>query len=233
MSEENVFTSDQASSQAGETNTEVSTLFEIGDRKYDAEAARKKIEAADEHIKRIEQENADLRAKAAKAASVDEVLEAIKKKQETGQNPTSSDDGLDIHKMVQEAYRETVQASRKAENLETANKRMQEKYGGKAKEVLESRAKELGVSVGKLKAIAEDSPDAFLQFFEVGQQTSTASPHSEVNTEAVPHDQPKKYTWAYYQQMKKDNPSSYASAQVQAEMIQKAGELGQAAFFGE
>ena len=52
--------------------------FNVGDRTFDAESATTKIQAADEHIARLEAENASYKAKVEQSTSIDEALAQLR-----------------------------------------------------------------------------------------------------------------------------------------------------------
>lgn len=210
------------------------SLFTVGERKYDVESARKKIENADTHISKLEQENEEMRQKLEKAKTYEDLLESLTTKSDTtGQTKPVAED--DVQKMVQEALEERERTRTAEANLLAADKALKEVYGDKAKEVMIAKGEELGLGPKTLKDIASNSPSAFLKLFDQGQAKpmSTNTPHSSVNSESVNANQsgPKQYTYAYYQEMRKSDPTKYNSVAIQQEILRKADELGREQFF--
>lgn len=227
MSEENLF-ADQ-----GEERQEIPVpLFEIGDRKYDAEAARKKIESADEHIKRIEAENAEIRASLQKAKTLEDVLSAMQSKQEQApETPAPKTDN--IAELVEAALSNAEQKRKQENNILSADTYMKQTYGEKAKEVLQKKATELGLGITTMMDIASKSPVAFKELFkESSQQQQPASTNQNPHrTEAVPTGEPKEGTYAWYAKVRKENPTLYNSQAMQRRMLEDADRLGKEAFF--
>lgn len=104
------FNTDQSVEQ--EQSQDPKVTFKVGDREYDTDAAAKKISSADEHIKRIEAENAELRARAEKALSEDQIQAKIEealqklnasKTESRSEEPTSSFDPEKLSKAAEEA----------------------------------------------------------------------------------------------------------------------------------
>lgn len=231
MSEEITTSEDQTT---GETT---GSIFTVGEREYTPDTAVKKIQAADEHIARIEAENAELREKLTKAASVEDVLNTIRNQpsmDSTQQTAGSSED--DIKRMVEQQVL-NLETTRTAEgNVRQADAQMKELYGEKAASVLQTKASQLGLDVNSLQDIAAKSPSAFMQL--VADKASTPSPAPStggLNTETVASmnsNGPAQGTYAYYQQIKRDNPNLYHSASVQNQMMKDAERLGKQAFFG-
>lgn len=209
------------------------SLFTIGEREYDVESARKKIENADSHISKIEKENEEMREKLAAAKTYEDLLESLK----TNSNPSDQTSQVgedDVQKMVQEALEKTERQRRAEANLLAADKALKEKYGDKAKDVMLEKGAELGLGPETLKDIASKSPSAFLQLFGQQQQAPNPSANpSPVNSEALAanHSGPKAYTYAYYQEMRRTDPARYNSVEIQQEILRKAAELGKDEFF--
>jgi glycerol-3-phosphate dehydrogenase len=225
MSEETVF-----GDPKDETKDEV--LFELGGRKFTVDAAKKKIESADEHIKRIEEENAKLRTDLEGATTMDKVMEAMSKNQDNKGATSPATDPDNIAKMVQRIVEDTEEKRQREANILKVDSSMKEQYGDKAKEVLTHRSQELGLGIQTVMDIAAKSPAAFMELFKGAPETnlSTANKGEQVSTNTS--DGPAEGTYAFYSKMRKDNPKLYQTAAVQGKMLKDAERLGPEQFFG-
>jgi len=224
--------SDQANTENSNAGDETSSvLFEIGERRYTAESAVKKIENADSHIKRLEEENQVFREQLQKAKAYEDVLNALKNDQQSVETPVSPD--VDLDERVRKIVEETEHAKIKENNLRAADSMMQKQFGKEAKNVAERRASELGLNMQTMRDIAAKSPNAFIQLFaQSAQQQVATTSGSTVNSSAIGKgNEPEKGTYAYYSALKKQNPKLYNSPQVQAQMMRDAELLGRDKFF--
>lgn len=232
MAEENVFGDQAEKVENQESNSGSSSLFVVGEREYDVESARKKIENADEHIRRIEEENAQMREELQKAKTLDDVLKAMNTNTPGTQNQTNSPSTEDVASLVERMLTNSKQEEIATRNLEIADKEIKKIYGEKAKDMFQSKAQELGLGVKTLTELAAKSPTAFLKLFDNRTQDQVASSNKGTQSNlSIPDGEPKQGTYAYYQKMRKDNPSLYSSAKVQQKMMEDADRLGKEAFF--
>ena len=216
-----------------ETNVD-QPLFEIGDRQYTKDAAVTKIISADEHIARLEQENAEYREKLEKATALDDVLQQLQQKpQATGEQTTPEVTEESIAKLVQDAINQTEDKKQRIANTLKSDSLMKEKFGESAKKIMQEKGQQLGLGVETMQQIAEKSPIAFMKLFDDVPVPSPKPTTGGVNTDAVATNMPTKGTYDYYKQLRKDNPQLYNSAAVQQQMLRDAEKLGREAFFGE
>lgn len=232
MSEENtdIFTGTTGDNETeGSTSKTEDTLFSVGEREYTVEAAKTKIEHADQHIKTLEQENADLRNTAGK---IDEVLDALKAPTDTNNQQTTT--GLsqeDVLSIIEN--RDAVNTAK--ENRIEVGRLMKERFGDKVKEKMTEIGQQLSLGPQTLQGIAEKSPKAFMALFPAeksGQDAGASSSTGTINSEAVDTGVPSEGTFAYYEKMRKETPDLYNSASVQKKMIEDANRLGQEVFMG-
>lgn len=193
---------------------------------------------AQNHIATIEQENEEFRNKMEQQESEyrgsQAVLDALEQRNTPSQKePTSSNssDEEAVRNLVEQVVEQKSTEQKKADNIKKANQRATEMYGDKAKSKVEEAAASLNVSVDFLRQTASTSPAAFEKLVaentQQGQNTMTgASPQpSNVNTQAMPkHDGEKNF--AYYNKLRKENPSAFKSVAVQKEMMQQRSRLG-------
>lgn len=137
---------------------------------------------AQEHIARLEQENASLRGVAQKVDTLEQVLARL----ETGKG---SDNSLapkveDQEKLVLSVLERREAANREEGNRKTVLSALKEKFGDKTNDALAQKANDLGMSVADLGALAALSPKAVLEYFKV-ESKGTPNVQGTVNTEAL------------------------------------------------
>lgn len=130
--------------------------------------------------------------------------------------------------------REVTQAERlretAAQNVTTVATKLIEQFGDEAKanEFVRNKAAELGVGVEFLQDVAARSPKAF--FSSIGLENAppktppTSPTRGDVNTEAFRNNgtQVKQGTYAYYENLRKSDPKTYFSRDVQLQMHKDA-----------
>ena len=202
--------------------------------------ATAKLEA-DNFIKQIERENAELRKEVSSKATIDEIMTQIRElapkppvSQQQPQAPQTPGSG---NPEELETVVTTLLAKRQAEERARANRdlveqKVLEKWGADAQLNLNKKAKELGVSLAYLQQIATDSPSAF--FTLTGLNTvvvpppATPAPRSGFQPPA-PADAGKR-TKSYYDRLKATNPTEYLKKSVQQQYYKDAMSMGQAFF---
>jgi cell division septum initiation protein DivIVA len=201
--------------------------------KSTADLAKGKLQA-DIHIKRVEQENKELRDKVASAKTVDDVLAAVQAKvalEPTNSEPDPVEDvpqGItaeQVAKIVTEQITGRETAKIKAQNKDRANKGMFELFGEKASEVFEREANTPELKEALIK-LAEVDPDKFISMFKkevvkgpgVDSQGSKKIDALNMQSQGTAV----RGTQAYYSKLRRENPSLYYSAATQLEMHEYA-----------
>lgn len=178
-----------------------SMSFKVGEREYDADAAAKKISAADEHIRKIEEENAKLRSQAEAAAKLEEALAKLEDMQNRNRNSDdqNQDQPVDVASIVEEKLaamlneRETAQQTERRKQLAEqtfaeTTKQLQEKFGDKVDEEVRAKAEELGISFDKALRMAADPEESriLLKLLGTTPAKGSAMPSSSVSAPAAP-----------------------------------------------
>lgn len=168
----------------------VSDLVGAGKKYGDINAALNSIKPAQEHINSLEADNRALRAEIEELkrevqarTSVSDVLEKLGNRAEA--EPQQSFTPEQITQLVKGALNEEKIAATTQSNINAVNKALFDMYGEKAKEVVASKAQELGMSVKTLQDLAAQSPKAALAYF----QHTPSNPRPNVattNLSAVP-----------------------------------------------
>lgn len=218
--EGNVNNSTTSNTGTGDPGTE-QVFLKVGDRVFKAEEeVVTKIVNQDEHISRIEQENAELRERLEAAAE----LEALKRKSnessaQAGSTEISKDE---IREIVSSLVQET-EAQRQARlNLLACNDKSVEVFGSEeaAKAAVAKRAAELGLSATDIKDMAETKPALYMSTFlgkentKETRSTDTGSGNVQtgnVNTQAFERQSGgalKEGSYSFYMQKIKEDPNN-------------------------
>lgn len=216
-------------------------LFQIGDRNYDTDSARAKIENQDQHIGNLEQENQELRQQVEKHM---EALAGITTKgnneeptEPPAQNP-SVVSAEDIARIVQEQLSALNQKSTVQKNASLVESSLTEKFGTQeaAASALQDKAKELGLSGTTVDKLVEESPAVILGWFgETSSNNMPSMPSTSRNTLAMQSSQTavEKGSWAWWQNVKADDPKFYSSPKAYRQRMSDAERLGREKFFGK
>lgn len=136
---------------------------------------------AQEHIQRIEAENAELRTVAKKVETMEQLLQRLE--QGKGSDPAPMPKVEDQEQIVLSVLEKREQALRERQNREQVLESLKGKFGDKVQDVLQAKANDLGLSVAELGALAARSPKAVLGYFDA--KSVTPSVQSTVNTQAL------------------------------------------------
>lgn len=201
--------------------------------KTTADLAKGKLQA-DIHIKRVEQENKELRDKVAGAKTVEDVLAAVQAKvanEPTNSEPDPEEDknthpqGLtaeQVAKIVAEQITGSETAKVKTQNKERANRAMFELFGEKASEVFEKEASTPELKEALIR-LAEVDPDRFVSMFKKEVVKGPGVDSQGSKRVDMLNLQPQsgtavRGTQAYYSELRRKNPQLYWSAGTQLEM---------------
>lgn len=199
---------EKASSQSsqttdGEQETQPNMFIGEGKKYATTEEADKAIAFSQDHIKKIEDENAALRESALKAKTFDDVLESIKNQSSVLDTNSETSEGnhqqVDIDALVEKAVTEKLSASESRRTAQTNSEEvvsaLAAKFGASASEVYAKKAEDLGVD---LDTLSMTSPKAVIELFKessssVGNQSGT------VNTQTIGKGQTQAGTYQYWQ----------------------------------
>jgi hypothetical protein len=137
---------------------------------------------AQEHIQRIEQENASLREVAQKVSTMEQVLLNLDKQK--GADQLHMPGIEDQEKLIVSVLEKQKMAEKALANKQFVLENIQKRFGDKSEEVLKQKANDLGLSVSELGALASRSPQAVLEFFKT-EQKGTPTVTGTVNTQAL------------------------------------------------
>lgn len=195
------FNTDQSVNQEQQADQ---LTFKVGDREYDVDAAAKKISSADEHISRLEQENAEFRKKLESAltedqleAKLQEALQKLNKASSPESRSNEATTSFDPEKLSQTAREAALSAieEREKERLQkeqqaTAEATFRQTFDTLAsvygKEGITSALEEAGIEVDVADRMARDPVQAkvLLKALRVDKAKPSAAPLGSVNTAA-------------------------------------------------
>lgn len=198
---------------------------------------------ADVHITKITSEKAEIEERAKTMEAQLEILNKL------ATNPTPTTQGTttpavetnakedpkegDIEAKIRSTVEQLGEEQKRAANTQKVDAALIERFGEseKATEFLKTKAAELGLGVKFLTDLAASSPMAFFATvgLEATQPKSDSAPKSTVNAAALGATAVKPNTYAWYQQLRRDNKALYNSAKIQMQMHQDASKPG---FYG-
>lgn len=207
-----------------------------------ASLARAKLEA-DRFIERLKAENAEARQKLGTAHTLESVMKQVEglvasnkvpeqvNQHLENQNPAIIDDSK-LKSLVSELLNQSEFERKVQANRSVVQSAIVAEWGSEATVQLNKKARELGISVAALKAVADESPNAFFRLVGVGTKTNSPSqiPQSSVNSNGkvvLPSGAKPK---SHYDQLKVQDPKKYFAKETQAQMMNDAMKMGSSFF---
>ena len=186
--------------------------FNVGERTFNAESATTKIQAADEHIARLEAENASYKAKVEQSTSIDEALAQLRTQNDAptqNSQPTEHTSPVSEEQIGEIAKKQMAEylAAQRIESNATAAQALAEStykqtgekltaiYGDKTDEAMAVKAKELGITTQALFDMAKTPATAqlLLQTMQVNAAPSQSSPQGGYNSAPFSGQQTEKF----------------------------------------
>lgn len=200
MADENIFGNEQKTPDGVTAPPTPPTLPDsvkdlVGDGKKYAtvEKALEALAHSQNHIAKLEQEARERAAQLESAVSVEKLHETVQEllaKERETHVPAAVDEAA-LSGLLDRALTQREQAALAQKNQDAVVTALRNKFGDKAQEVYEGKAKELGVSVADLNAMARKSSAAVLTYFDVKAAPGIpARPGSSVNTDAIALNKP-------------------------------------------
>ncbi len=184
-------------------NQLLSIKNERGEPKYGSiETALDALKHSQEYIPQIKSEAERWKAEAERLqaeltqrASIEDTIAKFttQRTPEAPSTTTEAPKALDetaVEAMLQRALTAREQKQLAEQNLSAVSAQLTQKYGEKAKEVLASKATELGMSLDSVKQLASSSPTAVLAWFNTSSPASSGAPvRSTVTLPSAPRDE--------------------------------------------
>ena len=224
---EDLFSSDQSASENGTDSSSnqsggiedllTTVTREDGSQKYKtAEEFVKGFQESQSFIRKLQEENEKFRSELDKRLSAEAVLEQIKAQAKPDEKPSSEFDPEAIRDVVHKELEAKTKQEKMAYNIRQFSDQLAAIYGDKAKEAVATKARELGVSVERVREIAAESSTAALAMFGVASSKPDGIPRKSsgsVNTETLGMEGGRNY--AFYQKLRRDNPAEYKKMYMQ------------------
>lgn len=223
-----------------ETTTEPTLDAFVGEgKKYsDNNAVAKALVEKDTFIARLLEEKrqieADLREKANTQAFEDRMkaLEAAQSTERTAPpvREVIAPQPVDIETTVQKIMSDREAANTRTRNLLDVKEKLTQVYGDDFATRVKARASELNITLARLNEMAAETPVAFYALIGLDSQRpvdQVVPPTTRLNSAATPHN-PNVKNNAYYQNLRKTNPSLYWTPKVQMEEYNELKRQGDA-----
>lgn len=222
-------TAQEAATAAQQTHSElVGALVGEGKKYKNVDDLAKAYINADDFIEQLKAENRELREKTVATKTVDDILERLQQQQgaKQGDTPVTPLNGVslpDITKLVEQAVTGLDAKKVREGNLLKADAMLKEVYGEKAAEVYKASANTPELHEAYMK-LAAANPEQFVKLFtgdvpkntggqaDSGGGVNTAVAFQSANKAADPG------TKAYYDNVRRTDPSRYYSQKFQIEM---------------
>ncbi len=142
-----------------------SVVNEDGTKKYgNLEDFAKGAANAQDHIKKLESELAEVRNKGNASDKLDELLDAVKESKGSGQgDDTSTMKPEDVLGIVQDYLKDNKAAETREDNISTVTKVFRDRYGKDASDKLYAKSDDLGFSREEINRMIANNPNAALK----------------------------------------------------------------------
>ena len=200
----------------------------------------------DEHIKRVEAENKQLREDYLRVREenvakqkLEELLDQLQgrkqtppeePKQPTG-TPEKAIDMRQIESLIENRMKQTELTRTYNQNLQSVQQKLVEKYGPDYATHYQNELTRLDLSKEEADDLARRKPTTFMSMLGLNQPKPTIPTYQAPprNTPNMPTPQlPEKRDWAYYENLRKTDRNAYLSQKVQVQMLQDRMEQGEA-----
>ena len=237
MSDNDIFKNDPNSAPDPDKDYFTELVGEDKRFKSPQELAKGKVEA-DNFIERLQAEAAELREELNKRVTYEELMNNINNRS-AGETPHSQDAGGhqetppadqlkpdDIQKLVEQGISERQESERRAKNAAETKERLQQLYGRDYVSRLEARVAELDTTKEFMQELAQTNPKMFFEILgQPRQESNVTPPRSSMNTSTLPPSSGTK-NYAYFQNLRRKDPKSYFTPQVQQELFREAQRQG-------
>lgn len=189
---------------------------------------RRQDELRDDYLK--------LRQEHMTGATLDEIVDKLAQRQ---QQLASSDDTQanevkvptleELEAKIEQKMEERERSRTAAQNFQTVQAKLKERFGDNASKILKEQADKLGFTTDDVNNLAKKSPDAFFRTFGVNEtkpDSFQAPPRSDVRSDNFKPTNQNNRTWSYYQDLKAKNPTAYYDAKTHNQMVEDYARLG-------
>jgi chromosome segregation ATPase len=178
-----------------EIPTEAQDLVGEGKKYANAVEALRSVPHAQQHIKTLEEEMAQLKEELTKRKTTQELLDELKS--ETRQPAENTTQGVELNEdaimsLVNQTLQRNEQTKTAKQNADSVANKFQSKYGSEAETVYNKLAGELGMSTQQLNSLATSSPSVVLRLAGLTDSapSNVAKSSGSVNTESLAQTRP-------------------------------------------
>lgn len=173
--------------------TEAMDFVGEGKKYKSAEDALRSVPHAQEHIRTLESELAQMKEELIRRKTAEELLDELKSgNQQTEETPQSVGFDQDtIMKLVNQTIEQRDRQTKAQTNASTVASKFTEQYGNQAQEVYNKVAQDAGLTVEQLNNLAATSPNVVLKLSGLdAKSTPVGKPSSSINTQALSSTKP-------------------------------------------
>lgn len=135
-------------------------------------------------------------------------------------------DPAQLDSLVANKYQELKEKEKQEANYSVVKAKLTEKYGSNYKDVLSKQMEDLGLSADEVDTMARRNPTVFIKAFGLDQKPSDSyQPPVRSSTQGFAPTSGKKRTWAWYQELKKNQPKVYHDPKTNQQMMADYAEL--------
>lgn len=212
------------------------------DKKYkDVNALAKKAIHADQHILKIESENAQLRQELKTRLSLEEFYDQVKN---TPSQSTPSEQQQDepertevsieqIDSLVAKRLQERLMSEQQKSNLAYVQSELEKRLGPNFRKLMQDRAREVGEAPENLTQLAMTKPKLFMELMAPNAAQSTnvpGLPRTQMDSGKMGFSQNTTRDSNYYAKLRQTDKKKYESREVQMQMHKDALALGEKFF---
>lgn len=213
--------------------------------------AKGKLEA-DAFIERLKREAEEARQELRKRMDLEQIVNKIAESQATptrtnpstaetpssretvgGHEDTTTLSPKVVSELVAKEISKAEEARTRSQNINASKAKLKEQWGDRYVEKLQSRARELGVTEEYLNGLAATQPSVLFAVLGVDKSAPPSTPNNlipprstQATTASTPTTTNGVRNKAYYDKIKKDNPSLYFTKEVQVAEMNDALKLG-------
>ena len=219
-----------------------SELVGEGKKYADEKALAYALMHADNHIKRIESENSEMRTDFKRmrddynaVPKLQELLDQLTEQQQLAsrESPESNEDQtpaltLDqVKSLFSDTYKEQRAQETYEQNYNSIQNKLRERYGDNASKHLKSQMNDLGMTQEEVEVMARRHPRTFERLFLAAPKTETfEAPMQSTHRETFSPTGGAKRDWKYYEKLRVEKPDVYWDVKTQNQMHKDAEELG-------
>jgi len=142
------------------------------------------------------------------------------------QNTTGVVNEETLKSLVEQTLTQREKDNTVQQNLTQVDMELDKSFGTEATATVEKKAKELGMSMERLRDIAAESPSAFFTLIGEPQKTFNPMVSGSVRTEGVNMQASSERNWEYYQKLRRENRNLYYTPKIQQQMFADQQRLG-------